>query len=371
MDSFKGSLTAAEACDAVEEGIIFVDSSIKVIKKPIADGGEGTVDALITALKGRKIFLRVHDPLMRPIETFYGIINQTAVIEMALASGLTLLKEEERNPLYTSTFGVGEMIKDALDKGIRDFIIAIGGSATNDAGIGMLNALEAKFFDENYRELLPIGKSLNLIKKIDLSSFDKRLAESTFTTACDVNNPLFGLNGAAYIYGAQKGANIEEIKLLDEGLQNFSNITESMFNLNNSNKPGVGAAGGLGFALVTYLNSRLIPGIDLIFEYIQIEKIIKDVDLIITGEGKIDHQSKMGKVLSGIGKLGIKYDKKIIAIGGIVDDNLILEDIGIDKIFQINRHNMSLKEAIKTENAKQLLTDTIKEILNKKNSQIF
>lgn len=371
MDSFKGSLSAIEACDAVEKGIKMADNSIKVIKKPIADGGEGTVDTLVKALEGKKVFLQVHDPLMRKIKSYYAISNQTAIIEMALASGLTLLKEEDRNPLYTSSFGVGEMIKDALDKGIREFIITIGGSATNDGGIGMLNALGVKFFDEFSRELKPIGRNLISIKTIDLSNFEKRLLECQFTIACDVNNPLYGFNGAAYVYATQKGANLEEIKILDKGLKNFSNITKKMFDLDNSKIPGAGAAGGLGYALLTYLNAKLKPGINMVFDYLNIENIILDIDLIITGEGKIDIQSKMGKVLSGIGNLGKKYDKEIIALGGILEENLNLKDIGIKRIYQINRQNLNLADAIKPQNAKKLLANTIKDILINNKSQIF
>ena len=371
MDSFKGSLSAIEACDAVEKGIKMADNSIKVIKKPIADGGEGTVDTLVKALEGKKVFLQVHDPLMRKIKSYYAISNQTAIIEMALASGLTLLKEEDRNPLYTSSFGVGEMIKDALDKGIREFIITIGGSATNDGGIGMLNALGVKFFDEFSQELKPIGRNLISIKTIDLSKFEKRLLECQFTIACDVNNPLYGFNGAAYVYATQKGANLEEIKILDKGLKNFSNITKMMFDLDNSKIPGAGAAGGLGYALLTYLNAKLKPGINMVFDYLNIENIILDIDLIITGEGKIDIQSKMGKVLSGIGNLGKKYDKEIIALGGILEENLNLKDIGIKRIYQINRQNLNLADAIKPQNAKKLLANTIKDILINSKSQIF
>jgi glycerate kinase len=369
MDSFKGSLTATEACDAVEQGIKAVDENIEVIKKPIADGGEGTVETLIKALEGQKIFLEVNDPLMRKIETYYGIANnKTAIIEMALASGLTLLKEDERNPLFTTTYGVGEIIKNALDRGVRDFIIAIGGSATNDAGMGMLSALGVNFFDNKGKKLEPIGWNLKSLNMIDLSGFDKRLTETNFLVACDVNNPLYGQNGAAYIYGPQKGANKIIVKDLDEGLKNFSSITANLLSNDNSQIPGTGAAGGLGFALLSYLGATLKPGIEIVLDYLKIDKLINNVDMVITGEGKIDSQSKMGKVLSGIGIYSLKYNKKVIAFGGIVENELSLKEYGISTIIQINRRNLSIADAMKKSNAKLLLRDAVEDFFKSKNA---
>ncbi len=367
MDSFKGSLSAVEACEAVEKGIKAVDENIEVIKKPIADGGEGTVEILINALDGQKIFLKVNDPLMRKIETYYGIANnQTAVIEMALASGLTLLKADERNPLFTTTYGVGEIIKNALDRGIRDFIITIGGSATNDAGMGMLSALGVNFFDNKGKKLEPIGENLININTIDLNGFDKRLTEANFMVACDVNNPLYGKNGAAYIYGPQKGATKGIVEHLDEGLKNFSLVTANLLSYDNSQMPGTGAAGGLGFALLSYLSATLKPGIEIVLDYLKIDELINNVDLIITGEGKIDSQSKMGKVLSGIGIYSLKYNKKAIAFGGIVENKLSLKEYGISTIIQINRRNLSLTDAMKKDNAKLLLSNSVKNYFKSK-----
>lgn len=369
MDSFKGSLTATEACDAVEQGILLADENIEVIKKPIADGGEGTVKTLVDALDGQIITLDLNNPLMRKIQGYYGIINnKTAIIEMAVASGLTLLEENERNPLYTTTYGVGEIIKDALNRGITDFIIAIGGSATNDGGIGMLNALGINFFDNEGKKLEPIGENLININSIDLQGLDKRLIEANFLVACDVNNPLYGPSGAAYIYGPQKGATKDVVKYLDEGLKNFSLKTSNLLSIDNSQIPGTGAAGGLGFALLSYLNATLKPGIEIVLDYLEIEKLINNVDLIITGEGKIDTQSKMGKVLSGLGNLGIKHNRKVIAFGGMVENKLSLKEYGISTIIQINRRNLSLADAMKKDNAKLLLRDSVKKYFKSKNA---
>jgi glycerate kinase len=369
MDSFKGSLTATEACDAVEQGILLADENIEVIKKPIADGGEGTVKTLVDALDGQIITLDLNNPLMRKIQGYYGIINnKTAIIEMAVASGLTLLEENERNPLYTTTYGVGEIIKDALNRGITDFIIAIGGSATNDGGIGMLIALGINFLDNEGKKLEPIGENLININSIDLQGLDKRLIEANFLVACDVNNPLYGPSGAAYIYGPQKGATKDVVKYLDEGLKNFSLKTSNLLSIDNSQIPGTGAAGGLGFALLSYLNATLKPGIEIVLDYLEIEKLINNVDLIITGEGKIDTQSKMGKVLSGLGNLGIKHNRKVIAFGGMVENKLSLKEYGISTIIQINRRNLSLADAMKKDNAKLLLRDSVKKYFKSKNA---
>ena len=365
MDSFKGSLSAQEACDAVEQGIKAVDENIEVIKKPIADGGEGTVDALVNSLNGKIINLEINDPLFRKVNGYYGIINKnTAIMEMAISSGLTLLKTRERNPMFTTTYGLGEMIRHALDKGIRDFIIGIGGSATNDAGMGMLNALGMKFYDKDNNLLKPIGKSLNYICKIDNNDFDKRINDSKFLIASDVNNPLFGLNGAAFIYGPQKGANQKDIIVLDNGLKNFHRIVKEQFNIDNSHINGAGAAGGFGYAFSSFMNADLKSGIDIVLSKLKLDEIIPSVDLIITGEGKIDEQSKMGKVLSGIGKLGLKFQVPVIALAGSIIDNLSLENIGITSAFSITNRAMTLEEAVDKEGTKIRLKSVSSEIIN-------
>ncbi len=363
MDSFKGSLSASEACDAVEAGIKEINKEIECIKRPVADGGEGTVNTLVDTLNGRRVFLTVKDPLMRDIEVYYGIINtNTAIVEMAISSGLTLIEKSERNPLFTSTYGVGEIINDALNKGLKKFIIGIGGSATNDAGIGMLNALGARFYDDNNNLLKPIGESLKLINHIDLDGFDKRIQTAKFLIACDVNNPLFGKNGAAYIFAPQKGANQIEVKQLDQGLKKFHKLVNKTLNIDFHSLKGAGAAGGLGYAFSCFFSADLKPGIEIIFELLKIKEELKDVDMVITGEGKIDSQTKMGKVLSGIGLLAKKYHLPVIAIGGIVEQNLNLEDIGINSLYSIITHDANLEEAMQKANAYQLLKTETKAI---------
>ncbi len=365
MDSFKGSLTALEACNEVEQGIKHVNPDIEVIKRPVADGGEGTVETLIDALNGEKIFLEIKDPLMREIDGVYGIFNEkTAIIESAISCGLTLLSEKEKNPLYTTTYGVGELIKDALDKGIRDFIIGIGGSGTNDAGIGMLSFLGMKFYDKENNLLKPVGISLKLIDRIDVTDFDERIKESKFLIASDVNNPLFGQNGAAYVYGPQKGANKNAVKELDSGLKNFSLVATKLMNVDYSQKPGSGAAGGLGYTFYTFFNAKLNPGVDIIFDRLNLDEFAGTSNLIITGEGKIDKQSAMGKVLSGIGALGLKYKIPVIAIAGVVDESAEkLHEIGITSMFSIINRPIDYYEAIHKDNSKTMLKNCVIEII--------
>jgi len=365
MDSFKESLTALEACDAVEQGIKEVNPDIEVIKRPVADGGEGTVETLIDALNGEKISLEIRDPLMREIDGIYGIFNEeTAIIESAISCGLTLLSEKEKNPLFTTTYGVGEIIKNALDKGIRDFIIGIGGSCTNDAGIGMLSVLGMKFYDKDNNLLEPIGNSLNLIERIDVTEFDERIKESKFLIASDVNNPLFGPNGAAYIYSPQKGANEIIVKELDQGLENFSKIVTELLNIDYSQAPGAGAAGGLGYTFLTFFNAQLKPGVNIIFDRLNLDELASESNYIITGEGKIDKQSAMGKVLSGIGALGLKYKIPVIAIAGIVDESANkLHEIGITSMFSIINKPIEHYEAINKDNSKAMLKNCVIEIV--------
>ncbi|MFA7075693.1 MAG: glycerate kinase [Candidatus Izemoplasmatales bacterium] len=364
-DSFKGSISSVELVAVISNRIKerFPDASI--IKIPIADGGEGTIDSLITNNNGKKVYLEVTDPLFRKIQTYYGILNDgTAIIEIAKASGLTLLDKTERNPLNTTTYGVGEIIKDALDKGVKKFIVGIGGSATNDAGIGMLNSLGIKFFDKDKKPVPPVGKSLNNIEYIELDNFDIRLKKCQFLIACDVDNPLFGINGASYIYGPQKGANTEIVKTLDLGLNHFNSLVENKLNIYNSKVPGSGAAGGLGYAFLTFFNAELKPGIDIVLEKVNIESHAQDADFIITGEGKIDMQSAMGKVLSGIGRIGIKYHVPVIALAGNVDYSAkIMHEKGITSMFSIINKPMSFKEAINKKRTISLVENTMEEIL--------
>ncbi|HPD99882.1 MAG TPA: glycerate kinase [Bacillota bacterium] len=364
MDSFKGSLNQKELGVIIENKIKSLLPDSTVINFPMADGGEGTLDCFIESLDAEIVNVEIHDPLMRKCKTYYAIKGNTAIIEMAKASGLTLLKNEERSIKFTTTYGVGEMIKDALDRGILDFIITIGGSATNDGGIGMLSALGVKFYDSNNSLLQPIGESLEKINKIDIEHFDERLSRATFKIACDVDNPLSGPNGATFIYGPQKGGTMNDILMIDQGLINYSKVANKLMNADFSNHSGAGAAGGLGYAYKTFFNSKLIPGIDIMLERINFKSHLKNTDYIITGEGKIDHQSAMGKVISGIAKIGKNNHIPVIAIGGIIDYNgHELYDLGITKMFSILPQGMSLENAMEKENTIKNLEMTIEKII--------
>ena len=375
IDSFKGSMTSLEVAAAFEKGVKKVYKDAEFIKIPLADGGEGTVKALIDNLDGKMVNIKVKDPLMRDIDSFYGISGdgKTAVIEMAAASGLPLLSPDERNPLKATTFGTGELIKDALEKGCREFIIGIGGSATNDAGTGMLSALGYIFLDENGNELEPNGENLINIKSFKDDKVMKEVSEAKFLIACDVDNPFYGTNGAAHVYGKQKGATSDIIKILDDGMRNFSNVIEKIKKTDISNISGSGAAGGLGGAFTAFFNSELKPGIDIITEKIELENKINGSDYVITGEGRIDFQSAMGKTPSGVAKLAKKYGIPVIAIGGSVDDEIgDIYDCGITAAFSIIDSPMTLNEAMDTENAQRLVEKTAEQIFrlikqNKKN----
>ena len=375
IDSFKGSMTSLEVAAAFEKGVKKVYKDAEFIKIPLADGGEGTVKALIDNLDGKMVNIKVKDPLMRDIDSFYGISGdgKTAVIEMAAASGLPLLSPDERNPLKATTFGTGELIKDALEKGCREFIIGIGGSATNDAGTGMLSALGYIFLDENGNELEPNGENLINIRSFKDDKVMKEVAEAKFLIACDVDNPFYGTNGAAHVYGKQKGATSSIIKILDDGMRNFSNVIEKIKKTDISNISGAGAAGGLGGAFTAFFNSELKPGIDIITEKIELENEINGSDYVITGEGRIDFQSAMGKTPSGVAKLAKKYGIPVIAIGGSVDDEIgNIYDCGITAAFSIIDSPMTLGEAMDTKNAQRLVEKTAEQIFrlikqNKKN----
>lgn len=365
IDSFKGSMTSLEVSNAFEKGVKKVFKNVDFIKIPMADGGEGTVQALIDNLNGQFVNLKVMDPLMREVSSFYGISGdgKTAIIEMAAASGLPLISTEERDPMKTSTYGTGELIRDAIKHGCREFIIGIGGSATNDAGIGMLAALGYEFLDKDKNKLTPNGENLINIKKINKDSVIKELQECKFLIACDVDNPFYGEKGAAYVYGKQKGATDEMIEELDNGLKNFSEVILKEENIDISYISGAGAAGGLGGAFIAFLNSELKPGIDIIIEKINLEKSIIDSDYIITGEGRIDFQSAMGKTPTGVAKLAKKYNIPVIAIGGSVADNIEnIHECGISTAFSIMDSPMTLEEAMNTKNAEKLVEKTAEQI---------
>jgi glycerate kinase len=365
LDSFKGSVSSYEANQAVERGIRAVLPHAIITKLAIADGGEGTVDCLYRSLGGTLIKKAVHNPLMTFIEATYLMLNdKTAVIEMSSAAGLTLITPEKQDPRYTSTYGVGELIHDAILIGSRQFLIGIGGSATNDAGIGMLQALGYRFLDKFGHELPGIGDSLSKIVTIDQSQILPELSTCHFQVASDVDNPLYGPNGAAHVFARQKGANDEIILELDLGLKHFCDVIKRDLALNIKDIPGLGAAGGLGGGFFAFLNTEIKPGIDLIFNKLKLKQNIQQSDLIITGEGRLDFQSKMGKVPAGIAHLAKLYKKPVIAIGGQVTQEAYgLHEIGITALFSVMKGPISLEEAMKKEVTESLITDTIQEIM--------
>ncbi|PAB58452.1 glycerate kinase family protein [Anaeromicrobium sediminis] len=348
-DSFKGSMTSLEVANYLEKGFKYIDKNLEIIKVPISDGGEGMIDALIGNDNGIKVQLKVVGPLGRTIDSFYGISGNgnTAYIEVATAIGLYLLDEHERNPLNTSSFGVGQLILHAVENGCKNIIVGLGGSSTNDGGMGMARALGVKFLTSNGDELIGCGSDLEKVHKIDLSSMDKRLKNISFKIACDVDNPLTGKNGATHIFSPQKGADEKIICQLEKGMLNYESIIEKDLNIEVSQIKGGGAAGGLGVAFVTYLNGEMEQGIKLVIDEIGLEEKIKRAHLVITGEGKIDNQTLYGKVPVGVSVLAKKHNKKTIAIAGKVEiENEDLKSFGIEDIICITPENQSIEEAM-------------------------
>jgi glycerate kinase len=344
-DSYKGSLTAVEVCDVIEEAILSVMPQAEIKKIPISDGGEGLVGLLVQANNGKLIKKRVRDPLLREIDAEYGIVkDNVAVIEMAAASGLPLLKRDERNPLLTSTFGTGELIRDAVTaQGCRKIILGIGGSATNDGGMGMAAALGFQFYDHQDQPLTPNGENLSRIGWIDGSQVDAVFSDVAFTIACDVDNPLCGSRGAAWIYAPQKGATEAMVTRLDQGLHHFGRLLEQQSGKALIDQPGMGAAGGLALPLVALMEARLQSGLEIVLDDINFDEAIEGADLILTGEGKTDHQSAMGKVVWGIGRRGKKQNIPVIVISGALEAGYeSLYDHGVTAAFATYSGDQSL-----------------------------
>ncbi|OOM80847.1 glycerate kinase [Clostridium sp. BL-8] len=364
-DSFKGSLTALEVANAIEDGLRKYDRDFVIEKVPMADGGEGTVESLVSLTNGEIVNVTVKDPLMRNVKGFYGLLGdkKTAVIEMAAASGLPLLNENEKNPLITSTFGTGQLIVDALDKGCKNFIIGIGGSATNDGGTGMLKALGVKFLNKDNKEIKDGAIELNHLHTIDMSQFDKRIYECDIKVACDVENPLCGENGASFVFGAQKGADEDMMRVLDDNLCHYGKVLEDNFNMEVINVPGAGAAGGMGAALVAVLKAKLERGIDIIIRESRLGEKLKDADLVFTGEGRIDFQTKFGKTPFGVASEANKNNIPVIAIAGSIGEGTdTLYEVGFDGIFSTMDKPMTLDDAIK--NASELVKEAAYRIIN-------
>lgn len=319
-DKYKGSITGIEFCDIIEP-VITSETSAEIIRLPLADGGDGTIEVVDFYLSGETVNVQVNDPLFRIIEASYlfSETSKVAFIEMAEASGLKLLKEKDHNCMNTSTYGTGELIIDAIERGAVHIFLGIGGSATNDCGIGMASALGYKFLDDNNNEIKPIGRNLTKVKTIDPTNVNSKLKTIKIEIACDVKNPLYGSQGAAYVYGKQKGASLTEIEILDQGLQNISKLIDQYFNLDTQNIVGAGAAGGMGAGTVAFLNGTLKSGIELIMQIANFKDKIKDADWIVTGEGRLDNQTLSGKALSGIISVAIQDKIKVAALCGSTD----------------------------------------------------
>lgn len=364
-DSFKGSLTSLEVAAGAEQGIHEVFPECEVVKVNVADGGEGTMDALRSTLGGQWVTVAAADPLGRPRDVSYVVLGDgnTAVIEMSAASGLPLLEPQERNPMLTSTFGTGEMIVDALSRGCRRFLVGIGGSATNDAGMGMLEALGFRFIDKDGKVLPGRGESMSEVVDIDMSHVSPEVKESEFIIACDVDSPFCGPRGAAYVFSPQKGADPQMVAELDAGMEHLAEVIVRTTGKDIRNIPGAGAAGGLGGGFLAFLNSRLERGIEMVLDAIAFDDIIRGSDLVITGEGRVDSQTLTGKTPFGIMKRAQKQNIRTVAIGGSVklgDDDDVS---GFDSIWPVTPEGMPLEEAMKAETASANVRETVKKIM--------
>lgn len=349
-DSFKESMTAKEVCDAMEKGIKEADSAAEVIKVPMADGGEGTVDSLVDATHGQRVIVEVTGPLGNKISAYYGILGNgtTAVIEMAKASGLEIVEKKKRNPMITTTFGTGELIRDALDHNVKEIIIGLGGSSTNDGGSGMAQALGAKLLDQNNHQIPFGGGNLDKLDKIDISNLDLRLQDVKIILASDVTNPLIGKDGASRVFGPQKGATPEMVEKLENNLQHYAKIVKRDLNKEVALVSGAGAAGGLGAGLMAFTTCEMRRGVDLAIEVTKLEEKIRDADYVFTGEGGTDFQTKFGKTPYGVAKLGKKYHKPVISLAGYLGEGIdSLYSEGFTAIFGIIPGACDLSTALK------------------------
>lgn len=365
MDSFKGSLSSLEAGNGVKEGILKAMPDANVSVYPLADGGEGTVEALVFGLNGKLHKVMVTGPLGEPVECTYGILEstRTAVIEMSGAAGITLVPEKDRNPLNTTTYGVGEVIKDAIRKGCRHFIVGIGGSATNDGGIGMLQALGYGMHDCNGKQVTFGAKGLEQLVIIQDDDVIPELKECDFRIACDVVNPLCGEKGCSAIFGPQKGATTDMIAQMDQWLEVYANLTAAKYKNVDASFPGTGAAGGLGFAFLAYTNAVLESGVKIILDETKLEEHILNADIVVTGEGRLDGQSIFGKAPIGVAKLAKKHGKRVLAFAGsVTEDAIECNAHGIDAFFPVVRGVCTLQEAMDRENAKKNIVSTVEQV---------
>lgn len=366
-DSFKGSMTSIEVAHSAKEGVLQVYPGAEVICVNVADGGEGTVEAIVDALDGEIVEVPVSNPLMQPIIAHYGIAGNTAIIEMAAASGLPLLTPEQRNPWLTSTFGTGEMIMDAISRGCRHFLVGIGGSATNDAGTGMLQALGFRFYDANNHLIHHCtGGRMADIARIDESSVPAALREASFTVACDVDTPFCGPEGAAPVFAPQKGADPEMVIRLDKAMASLAQVMQQHYNVNIAPIPGAGAAGGMGGAFYACLQATLKKGIDMVLDAIHFDSIIQGADLVITGEGKVDFQTAKGKTAAGVLARAKKQHIPVIAIGGCVEICESVMQMGFAGIYPILEKKVPLEVAMQREFAMSNVTNTVARVIKEK-----
>ena len=365
IDSLKGSLSSMEAGHAIEQGIRNVLPETKVLVKPLADGGEGTTEALVEGLGGDMVQVQVHGPLETPVNAAYGVIREsnTAIMEMAAAAGIILVGKDKR-PLDATTYGVGEMIRDAITRGCREFIIGIGGSATNDGGIGMLTALGYEFLDAEGK---PAGIGAGALYKVAKICDDKvmpELKDCHFRIACDVTNPLCGENGSTYIYGPQKGVTVELRDELDHAMGAYAQVVKAYNGTDYAKTPGAGAAGGLGFAFLSVLSGELLPGIELVLNAVEMDKAMEGADLVFTGEGRLDYQTAMGKAPVGIAKMAKKHGAKVIALAGaVIEGAQECNEQGIDAYFPILRQVVTLDEAMDPATARKNMVETTEQVM--------
>ena len=369
IDSFKGSLSSMEAGQAIAEGVKRVYQHAEIAVRPLADGGEGTVEALVEGMGGIFVTKEVTGPLGEKVEAVYGIIeskddlSKTAIIEMSAAAGITLVPEESRNPMNTTTYGVGELILDAIERGCRHFIVGIGGSATNDGGVGMLQALGYDFVTQEGKAISYGGNGLRELASIEESNVHPTLKECTFKVACDVTNPLCGENGSSAIFGPQKGATPEMVQELDQLLLHYAELSKKVNSHADRFYPGTGAAGGMGFAFLTYTNATLESGIQIVLKETKLEELIATADFVVTGEGRLDGQTALGKAPIGVATLAKKHQKKVLAFAGAVTpDAKECNQHGIDAFFPILRGVVTLKEAMNKEVAHQNMVDTVEQV---------
>ena len=365
IDSLKGSLSSIEAGEAIKSGVLKAMPEADVCVRPLADGGEGTVEALALGMGGKLEVVEVTGPLGTKVACTYGILEEskTAIMEMSGAAGITLVPEEQRNPLHTTTYGVGEVIKDAIAKGCRHFIVGIGGSATNDGGIGMLQALGYGMLDKDGAQVAFGAKGIKDIVTITDDFVIPELKECTFRVACDVTNTLCGELGCSAVFGPQKGADPTMIMQMDKWLEDYAKLTSAKYEKANAKQAGTGAAGGLGFAFLAYTNAVLESGIKIILEETKLEDYVKDADIVVTGEGRLDGQTVFGKAPIGVAKIAKKYDKKVIAFAGAVTkDAIACNEHGIDALFPILRRIQTLQEAMDPENARDNMSSTVEQV---------